>query len=90
VQVVGWALAIVSALLTIGATVRNWVKGPAEPPLDELTSRLATAMQVQWNRAARDRRLLEPAPLPIGWRQSVRALAGPPTAATVVTDGSAR
>lgn len=86
---IGVVLSSIVALVTVLAAIRKLMAGPEEPPLDELTTRLATAMQVQWDRAARDRRVIEPRALPIRWRLSVRALAGPPGAATLVGDGTA-
>jgi hypothetical protein len=51
--------------------------------LDELADALALSMRRQWEAAAVDRRLLQPAPLPVRWRRSERPLAGPVGAATM-------
>lgn len=69
--------------------VRRWLL-TARPSLDEQTNVLATAMRNQWQQAALERRLLEPAPLPIRWSRSTRPVAGPPAAATTTGDGQPR
>lgn len=51
--------------------------------LDELADALALSMRRQWEAAAVDRRLLQPAPWPVRWRRSERSLAGPVGAATM-------
>jgi len=50
--------------------------GRGQPPSD-LADSLADAVKQQWNKAARDRRLIEPKPIPVHWRKSSRPLAGP-------------
>ena len=50
-------------------------------PLDELADSLAVAVTEQWTRAALERRLLQPEPIPVQWERSSRPLAGPVSAA---------
>jgi hypothetical protein len=50
-------------------------------PLDELADSLAVAVREQWTRAAVERRLLQPEPIPVQWKKSSRPLAGPVVAA---------
>jgi hypothetical protein len=54
-------------------------RGPAE--LDHLTDVLAKAVQEEWTRAAAERRLLEPEPIPVRWRKPSSPMAGPASAA---------
>lgn len=53
----------------------------AQNQLDRAANALATASWNQWTAAANERRLLHPAPLPIRWRRSAEAVAGPESAA---------
>ena len=55
---------------------------PPAPLVDEQLRMLAKASWNQWMAAANDRRLLHPAPLPIRWRRSTAAVAGPVSAAS--------
>lgn len=48
--------------------------------VDEQLDQLARASRNQWTAAANDRRLLHPAPLPMRWRHSTAAVAGPASA----------
>jgi hypothetical protein len=50
-------------------------------PLDELADSLAAAVTEQWTRAALERLLLQPEPIPVPWVRSSRPLAGPVSAA---------
>jgi hypothetical protein len=50
-------------------------------PLHELADSLAVAVTEQWTRAALERRLLQPEPIPVQWEASSRPLAGPVSAA---------
>jgi hypothetical protein len=54
--------------------------GPGRP-LDELADSLAVAVTEQWTRAALERLLLQPEPIPVQWQGSARPLAGPTSAA---------
>ncbi len=49
--------------------------------LNELADALAGAVTEQWTRAAAERRLLQPEPIPVHWVRSSRPLAGPVSAA---------
>jgi hypothetical protein len=46
-------------------------------PLNEVADSLAAAVMEQWTRAALERRLLQPEPIPVHWERSSRPLAGP-------------
>lgn len=50
-------------------------------PLDEVADSLAAVVTEQWTRAALERRLLQPEPIPVQWESSSRPLAGPVSAA---------
>ena len=50
-------------------------------PLNELADSLATAVTEQWTRAALERRLLQPEPIPVQWERSSVPLTGPVSAA---------
>ena len=50
-------------------------------PLDEVADSLAGMVTEQWTRAALERRLLQPEPIPVHWERSSRPLAGPVSAA---------
>ena len=50
-------------------------------PLSELADSLAGAVTEQWTRAALERRLVQPEPIPVRWGRSSRPLAGPVSAA---------
>ena len=50
-------------------------------PLNELADSLAVAVREQWTRAALERQLLQPEPIPVQWERSSRPLAGPVSAA---------
>ena len=68
------------AVAAIGAAARVRSRKLPRPP-DELVDLLAGAVKAQWTRAAGERRLLEPAPIPIRWRRATLAIAGPVSAA---------
>jgi hypothetical protein len=82
------AFAAAVAVIAAGLIGRAWrtrstpgagTTGPAE--LDHLTSVLAKAVQDQWTRAAAERRLLEPEPIPVRWQKPSSPLVGPASAA---------
>ena len=50
-------------------------------PMNELADSLALAVAEQWTRAALERRLLHPEPIPVQWARSSLPLAGPVSAA---------
>jgi len=60
----------------LGALARSEVPEP-----DYLINRLGAAVQEQWTRAAAERGLLEPEPIPVRWRAASVPIAGPPLAA---------
>jgi Zn-dependent protease with chaperone function len=51
------------------------------PELDRLTDLLAGAVDEEWTRAAGERGLLEPEPIPVRWRRPAASLTGPVEAA---------
>ena len=55
--------------------------GRPDRPLSELADSLAAAVMEQWTRAALERRLVHPEPIPVHWGRSSRPLAGPVSAA---------
>lgn len=69
VAVVGLAIPPLNALL-------GKAKTTAGPDLDKLADQLAVVIGDQWERAARDRRLVDPPPLPIRWSRSSASVAG--------------
>jgi hypothetical protein len=54
-------------------------------PLDEVADSLAMVVTEQWTRAALERRLRQPEPIPVHWERSSRPLAGPVSAAVEST-----
>lgn len=84
-----FALAALTAVLVLWDLVARWF-APATPVnVDEIADELATAIRRQWDQVALDRGLMQPAPLPIRWRRSQEAIAGPPSTATSSRDGQA-
>lgn len=75
----------VLALVATVLLVLDWLwRGfrPAEPrPLEDVTDLLAAAVQREWIKAATERKLLTPAPIPLRWTPATVALAGSPQAA---------
>jgi hypothetical protein len=72
-----------AALITRAWEVRTRQRGGALPAaeLDQLSDLLAGAVKEQWTRAAADRGLLQPDPIPVRWKRSSRPVAGPLSAA---------
>ena len=71
----------VASLVVYLAKVRQAGDAGRGRPLDELADSLAVAVTEQWTRAALERRLLQPEPIPVQWERSSRPLAGPVSAA---------
>jgi len=81
---IGWAI-------SVGTVAAGWIawawrarrKGgeAAGAELDHLTDLLAGAVKDQWTRAAADRGLLEPEPIPVRWQKPSLPVAGPVSAA---------
>lgn len=76
------------AVIAAGLITRTWRARTRQPDdvagaqgIDQLTDLLAGAVQDQWARAAADRGLLEPEPIPVRWRRPSLPLAGPVSAA---------
>jgi len=81
-----WAFAVavivpVASLVVYLTRVRQAGDTGGGRPLDELADSLAVAVTEQWTRAALERRLLQPEPIPVHWQRSSRPLAGPVSAA---------
>lgn len=64
-------------LLLIAASFIVGVEPDASPGVDELADLLAAEVLRQWTRAAADRRLEVPAPIPVRWTKSRLPVAGP-------------
>src|ERR1700683_4862266 len=78
------AIAVVAvALITRAWEVRTRQLGDTlrTAELDQLSDLLAGAVKDQWTRAATDRGLLQPDPIPVRWKRSSLPVAGPPSAA---------
>jgi hypothetical protein len=78
------AVAVVAAaLITRAWEVRARQSGDAlqATELDELPDLFARAVKDQWTRAAADRGLLQPDPIPVRWKRSSLPVAGPASAA---------
>ncbi|MCP3804096.1 hypothetical protein NLX83_32975 [Allokutzneria sp. A3M-2-11 16] len=63
-------------------------QAPVDDELDGIADRLASAMSVQWGRAAGTRLLRDPAPLELKWRRNETVVGPPSEATTARTDGS--
>ena len=80
----GFAAAVIVPVATLVVYLtRLRQAGDAERtrPLDEVADSLAAAVTEQWTRAALERRLLQPDPIPVQWERSSKPLAGPLSAA---------
>ena len=80
------AAAIVAVSLTViinarSPGIKRTGSKDGEGALDALADLLAGAIKDQWTRAAGERGLLEPEPIPVRWRRPSLALAGPVSAA---------
>jgi hypothetical protein len=81
-----WAFAVavivpVASLVIYLTKVRQASDAGRGRPLNELADSLAVAVTEQWTRAALERQLLQPEPIPVPWERSSRPLAGPVSAA---------
>lgn len=79
----GFAVAVIVPVATLIAylTKSRRPEAAAGRPLGELADSLAGAVQEQWSRAALERQLVQPEPIPVQWMRSSRPLAGPVSAA---------
>ena len=79
----GFAVAIIvpAASLIAYLTKIRRPETAAGRPLGELADALAGAVMEQWSRAALERQLVQPEPIPVRWMSSSRPLAGPVSAA---------
>lgn len=73
------AVALITRAWEVRTQQRGGTLGTAE--LDHLSDLLAGAVKDQWTRAAADRGLLQPDPIPVRWGRSSLPIAGPPSAA---------
>src|ERR1035438_10477238 len=83
------AFAAAVAVIAAGLIGRAWhtrarlhAATAGSEELDHLTDMLAGAVKDQWARAADDRRLVEPEPIPLRWASPSLPLAGPTSAAS--------
>ncbi len=87
VQTLAALVAIVGTLVTIVCTVaarletRRRSVHDSRSQLERVADELAEQVRRQWDRAAGERRLMYPAPIPIRWQWSRRPVAGPVTEA---------
>jgi hypothetical protein len=72
-----------AAAAAIGAVRRSRARLPRSP--NEVIDLLAVAVKAQWSRAAGERGLREPRPIPVRWQRSTLPLAGPVSAAVSST-----
>ncbi len=80
-QLGGFALALFGALVPVVSGLRH-VRRPAAPrTVDTLAGMLAQAVHGQWRKAATERLLLTPAPIPVRWSLSPLPVTGELTAA---------
>jgi hypothetical protein len=68
-----------AAAAAIGAVLKSRARLPRPP--DEMIDLFAFAIKAQWRRAAGERGLLEPRPIPVQWQRSKLPIAGPVSAA---------
>ncbi|HCT77512.1 MAG TPA: hypothetical protein DGG94_13100 [Micromonosporaceae bacterium] len=76
---------VVLAVITLAGTVTAWLwrrekSGPVD--ISVTADRLAVELRVQWEKAAAERKLLYPMPVPVRWLRSERPVAGPVEDAT--------
>jgi hypothetical protein len=80
----GFVVAVVAPVASLVVYLtklrRHGGTGLGRPP-GELADSLAAAVMEQWTQAARERRLVQPEPIPVRWGRSVKPLAGPVSAA---------
>lgn len=78
---VQFVLALVGVVITVLGLLRD-VRRPADPrPVDTLVDLLAQAVRGQWRKAATERALVTPAPIPLRWSLTHLPVAGPVEAA---------
>ncbi|NYH80148.1 hypothetical protein FHR84_003497 [Actinopolyspora biskrensis] len=81
-------VAAVATLIPLAWTVISATRSGADT--EDPAELLAAAVSEQWEKAARERGLVRPHPLPVWWRRSKSPVAGPVTAATETTPSGAR
>jgi hypothetical protein len=84
----GFVVTLALAVITVVGGLRS-MRRPADPrPVDMLADSLAQAVHGQWRKAAAERVLLTPAPIPVRWSLSDQQVAGPVAAAVGSTEGT--
>ncbi len=83
-------LAALGLAITVVSFVVKAFSSTSAPPIDEQLQQLAADLNEQWTKAADERRLRIPLPLPIRWRRCDLPVAGPISAATDSPDSRAR
>jgi hypothetical protein len=76
-----FVLALVATVLLVLDWLGRVSRSAESRPLEEVADLLAAAVQREWIKAATERKLLTPAPIPIRWTPATLAVAGPPQAA---------
>jgi hypothetical protein len=74
-------LAAIGLLIIVGGWLTKGFASAPEPTLDDLADLLALAMRNQAEKTAIERRLIQPAPMPIHWEPAIDPIAGPISAA---------
>ena len=82
----GFVLGLAGVLIGVGPLVASLGRRPATRPVGTLAALLAEAVDGQWRAAARERRLVTPEPIPVGWSLSELAVTGPLDAAVGTPD----
>ncbi|WP_372663079.1 NACHT domain-containing protein [Amycolatopsis kentuckyensis] len=80
-------LAAVGLVIIIGGWVWKVFTPVPQASPDELGDLLATAMRNQADKTAIERRLIQPAPLPVRWRRATGPVAGPVSALSATRTG---
>ncbi|MGW5723923.1 NACHT domain-containing protein [Amycolatopsis sp. NPDC003865] len=83
-----FVLAAVGLVIIIGGWVWKVFAPVPQASPDELGDLLATAMRNQADKTAIERRLIQPAPLPVRWRRATGPVAGPVSALSATRTGS--
>jgi hypothetical protein len=82
-----WLALVGFVLLILGGLAKRWPRAEVRPVAD-LADMLTREVRGRWERAAAQRRLTTPAPIPVRWSQSPHRVGGPVNAA--VADGGQR
>lgn len=77
----GFVLGLVGVLIALLSWLGTGRRQPGQRPVGTLATLLAQAVYKQWSKAAGERRLLAPAPIPVRWSLGALDVAGPVAAA---------